>query len=68
MRKPRKITAVAVIHPFEAQEAAHTIARAQKHLASPHMMKAVRAHLDGLSTAVNGAMRPGGAAKRRGLP
>lgn len=56
----RKSRAVAVmpIDPYSAREAASTIARAHEHLNNPRMMKAVKAHVDGMNAAITGGLKP----------
>lgn len=48
------------IEPYEARDAASTIARAHEHLQNKPLMKAVRAHVDGLNKAVTGGLKPKG--------
>jgi hypothetical protein len=69
-RRPKKI-ALSGIHPFEAQAAASTIARAHEHLQNPKMMKAIRSHIDSMNAAVSGGLKPvqpRANAKRKGMP
>ena len=59
------------IDPYEAREAANTIARAHQHLQNPKLMKAVKAHVDGLAAAVTGGLKPKmprATAKKKGVP
>ena len=56
-RKPRAV-ALIKIEPYEAKEAANTIARAHEHLQNKPLMKAVRAHVEGLNKAVTGGLKP----------
>lgn len=56
MKRPR--VTVRPIDPYEVRDAANTIARAREHLANKPLMKAVKAHVDGLSAAVTGGLRP----------
>ena len=56
-RRPRKVSLAPIAH-YEAQDAANTIARARQHLANPHMVKAIKAHVSALNDAVTGGLRP----------
>lgn len=61
-RRPRVIAVK--IEPYHAAEAINTIARARQHLSNPKMVKAIKEHMDGLSSAMNGPLAP----KRPGSP
>lgn len=56
-RKPIRVT-VTKIDPWEARDAASTIARAHEHLQNKPLMKAVKAHLGALNNAVSGGLKP----------
>jgi hypothetical protein len=60
MRKPHGIAvSVRPMDRFEVEDAARTIARAEEHKRNPKLMKAVRAHVQGLHKAVGlGARSP----------
>lgn len=58
MKKPKGGIIAIKIEPYEAHEAARTIARAHEHLKNKPLMKAVKKHVDTLNQAVSGGMRP----------
>lgn len=69
-RKPKRIAIMPIDH-YEVRDAANTIARAREHLANPKLMKAVKAHVDGLSSAVSGGLapkKPRATPKQKGTP
>jgi len=57
-RSTRRRIPIAPIDRYSAQDAANTISRAREHLANPKMVKAIKAHIDGLSGALNGPLKP----------
>lgn len=57
IQKPRRASAPK-IDAWEAKDAANTIARAHEHLQNKPLMKAVKAHVEGLNKAVTGGLRP----------
>ena len=65
-RRPRKVSLAPIAH-YEAQDAANTIARARQHLANPHMVKAIKAHVSALNDAVSGGLRPKKPTMRGGM-
>jgi hypothetical protein len=59
------------IEPYHAAEAMSTISRARQHLANPHMVKAIKAHMDGMNAALTGGLapkKPRTTAKKKGEP
>lgn len=59
MKSPKVMRVTAIkIDPWEAREAASTIARAHEHLQNKPLMKAVKAHVEGLNKAVTGGLKP----------
>ena len=71
MARRAKKVAIVAIHPFHVQDAANTIARAREHLSNPKMVKALKAHTEGLSKALTGSLapvKPRMAAKKKGDP
>jgi len=70
MPRPKKVALTPIDH-YEVRDAANTIARAREHMDNPRLMKAVKAHVDGLSAAVSGGLapkKPRPTAKRKGDP
>lgn len=69
-RKPHRVTLMA-IQPYHAAEAMNTIARAREHLADPKMVKAIKAHMEGMNAAITGGLKPKQprvTVKKKGLP
>ena len=58
MRRPTSRVVAVGIQPYEAHDAINTIARARQHLANPKMVKAIKAHMDGLNETLSGGLRP----------
>lgn len=58
MARRAKQVSIIAIPPFHVQDAANTISRAREHLANPKMVKALKAHTDGLSKALTGTLAP----------
>lgn len=56
MKSPKRVT-VTEIQPYYVQDAASTIARAREHLANPKMVKAIKAHLEGLGAALGSGLK-----------
>jgi hypothetical protein len=65
-RMPRATKITGIDH-YEAQDAVNTVARAHKHLQNPKMVAAMKAHMDGLNSAITGGLKPKpvGVRKRR---
>lgn len=66
MRAPKLSKSPGIDH-YEAQDAVNTVARAHKHMQNPKMVAAMKAHMDGLNSAITGGLKPKpvGVRKRR---